>query len=181
MRFFVRIKMRIGIFLWRDINHPDAGGSEKYFYELAKRWVKWGHEVVWFSSSFDGCLKEEVIDGISVIRKGGKFTVYIGAVISYLKKKQKKFDAIVDVENGIPFFTPFFVKSRIFLHIHHIHKDVWNKEMAWPLSSVGRFLEMNLMPIAYHGKRIITLSKSSAEEILLEKITPQLFVKWQCL
>jgi len=35
--------MKILIFSWRDIKHPEAGGSELYFHEIAKRWAKKGH------------------------------------------------------------------------------------------------------------------------------------------
>ena len=42
--------MKILIFSWRDIKNPFSGGAEVFTYEHAKRWIKEGHEVIWFTS-----------------------------------------------------------------------------------------------------------------------------------
>jgi len=164
--------MKILILNWRCIKNPDMGGSEIYFYELAKRWVKWGNEVTWFSPMFKNCLKEEKVDGIKFIRRGNKYSVYVSAFLDYITKLDKDFDVIIDVENGIPFFSPLYIKNKkIFLHIHHIHKDVWFKQMPFPFSFIGFILENNVMPLFYKKKQIITLSKSSYNEIIKNKIS----------
>jgi len=160
--------MKILIFSWRDIKNPEAGGSEKYFHELAKVWIKEGHKVDFICGGWEGCSKKEVIDGITVHRAGKKFSVYLLAPITYLKSKIKP-DVIIDVENGIPFFTPLFSKcKRRILHIHHIHKDVWDRETKFPLNKIGKFLERDMMPICYKHSRIMTISESSKEEIINE-------------
>ena len=165
--------MNILIMAWRDIKNPQAGGSEIYFHELAKRWVAWGNYVTLLTSEFEGSKKEETIDGVRIIRSGKKFGVYIKLPSEYLKKmKNENFDAIIDVENGIPFFSPIYVKrnmmNKIFLHIHHIHRDVWFKEMNFPMNLVGWIIETKIMPLIYKKNMIITLSKSSADEIMKE-------------
>ena len=163
--------MKILILNWRCIKNPSMGGSEIYFYELAKRWIKSGHEVTWFSPMFKNGLSEEKIDGIKFIREGGKYTGYIYSVFNYLKGS-RDFDAIIDVENGIPFFSPLYIKNKkIFLHIHHIHKNVWFKQMPLPMALLGYVLETKIMPLIYKNKQIITLSKSSYDEIIKEKIS----------
>jgi glycosyltransferase involved in cell wall biosynthesis len=158
--------MKILIFSWRDIKNPEAGGSEKYFHEMAKRWVKEGHQVDFICGGWKGCLKTEVIDGITSHRAGGKYGVYFLAPITYLKLNLKP-DVIIDVENGIPFFTPLYssCKKRI-LHIHHIHKEIWDEEMKFPLNKIGQFLEKKAMPLCYKYSRVITVSESSREEII---------------
>jgi len=159
---------KIAIFTWRDIKNPKAGGSEAYFHEIAKRIAKKGNEVIWLTSSWKGAKKIEQIDGIKIIRRGSQFMQYLDAPISYFKYA-KDADIIIDNENGIPFFTPLYAwNKKIFLHIHHIHKDVWFKEakgLMKMLGVVGYILEKWLMPLAYRNKKIITISKSSAEEI----------------
>ena len=156
---------------WRCIKNPNSGGSEIYFHELAKRWVKWGNEVVWISPEFPGCNREEICDGIKIIRRGGKISVYFWAFWMYMTKLTHDFDAIIDVENGIPFFSNLYAdKMKIFLHLHHVHKEVWFKQEKFPLSLIGYLLETILIPILYRKNRVITISKSSAEDILKEKI-----------
>jgi glycosyltransferase involved in cell wall biosynthesis len=162
--------MKIAIFNWRDIKHPQAGGAELYFYELAKRWISWGNEVTWFTSMFEGAKKLDKIDGMNIVRSGGKFSVYLKSPIAYLNSK-KDFDVIIDSENGIPFFTPLFAKPKIILHMHHLHKEVWFKEMPFPMALLGYFLETKMVPFIYRKSRIITVSKSSADEIIREKFT----------
>lgn len=146
-----------------------------YFHELAKRWVRSGTEVFWFSSKFEGSQKEEIIDGIKILRGGGSFGVYGSAFLNYMKRKlPEDVDVIIDVENGIPFFSPFYIKNKkIVLQVHHVHKEVWFKEMKAPFSYMGYFLEAKLMPRVYKKSKLITLSESSAEEILKEKFTKE--------
>jgi glycosyltransferase involved in cell wall biosynthesis len=159
--------MKILIMIWRDIKHPQAGGSELYFHELAREWIKKGHKVSWISGGWKGCKKIEVIDGIEIERIGGDMSSHLLAPIAYLRMKEKP-DVIIDVENGIPFFTPLFSRKPRILHIHHVHKDVWARELSFPASKIGYFLEMYLMPLFYRRSKIITLSNSSANEIKKE-------------
>jgi hypothetical protein len=75
--------VKILIFNWRDIKNPSAGGAEVFTHENAKRWVEKGRSVTLFTSAFPNCAKEEVIDGVKIIRAGGKYTVYYQAYIFY--------------------------------------------------------------------------------------------------
>jgi glycosyltransferase involved in cell wall biosynthesis len=159
--------MKIAIFNWRDIKNPKAGGAELYFHELAKRWVSQGNEVTWISGGWENCKKNENIDGINIIRTGSELTLYLLAPIEYLKLKSKP-DIIIDVENGIPFFTPLYSRRKVILHIHHIHKDIWFREGTFPLAQIGWFLETKIMPALYKNKNVITISNSSREEIKKE-------------
>lgn len=167
--------MKICIFNWRDINHPKAGGSEIYFHEIAKRWVKKGNEVSWISGGWKNCKKREIVDGINITRAGNEFSVYYFAAIEYLRMKQKP-DIIIDVDNGLPFFSPVFSRRKKILHIHHVHKDIWKKESQGNgvkekiIALIARFIEINIMPLVYKNTYVITISKSSEKEIKEEKI-----------
>jgi len=89
--------LRILIFNWRDIKNPEAGGAEVFTHENAKRWVKLGHEVTLFTSEFNGCKKEEIIDGVKVVRDGGRYFVYMKAREYYKKYFSKeKFDVVIE-------------------------------------------------------------------------------------
>ncbi|MFA6172228.1 MAG: glycosyltransferase family 4 protein [Kiritimatiellales bacterium] len=168
--------MRIAIFNWRCFRHPQAGGSEIYLYEQAKRWAAQGHDILWFTSRPSGTLREENHDGIRFIRAGGTYTVYLFAALNYLR--QAKVDVIIDVENGIPFFTPMYARVPVVLLIYHIHTDVWAREASWLTAKVGSWLERKVMPSAYRRKQIVTISPSSEEMIdrLFGKHRPIQFV-----
>jgi cellulose synthase/poly-beta-1,6-N-acetylglucosamine synthase-like glycosyltransferase/glycosyltransferase involved in cell wall biosynthesis len=159
-------KMNILIFNWRDIKHSYAGGAEAYIHEMAKHWVNDGNKVTIFCGNDNLHKGEDIIDGIEVIRRGGTYTVYFFAFIYYLFKFRGKYDLIIDCENGIPFFTPLYVRKPIILVIHHIHQDIINKYLRFPLNRIAANLESKLMPALYKNKNIVTVSGSSRDEIL---------------
>jgi glycosyltransferase involved in cell wall biosynthesis len=164
-------KLRILVFNWRDTRHVWSGGAEVYIHEIAKRLVKDGNEVTLFCGSDGKSPRNEVIDGVQMIRRGGFYSVFIWAFLYYVLRLKNYFDVIIDSENGIPFFTPLYAKKKIFLLIHHIHQDVFRIKLKPPLSWIGKFLEKHLMPYVYKNTEIITVSPSSKADILEHKIT----------
>lgn len=157
--------MKILIFNWKDIKHPYAGGAEVHMHELAKVWIDNGNEVSWFCPKFKNAKKYEVIDKIKFYRSGGRYSVYLIAPFYYLLKFAGKYDTIIDVENGIPFFTPFFSRKKKFLVILHVHKDVFFKELPLFSAYFAYFLEMKFMPLVYRKIQFITISENSANDI----------------
>ncbi len=158
--------MRILIFNWRDITHPWAGGAEVYIHEIGKILVKKGHDITLFCGEYDGCEKESVIDGIKIIRKGGQYSIYLYAPFIYLLRLRKKYDIIIDCENGIPFFTPLFVRRPKICVMHHVHKDIFEVEMPFYTAWIGRFLEIKLMPLIYKNMEFIAVSPSTKKEMI---------------
>lgn len=165
--------MNILIFNWRDIKHIYSGGAEVYIQELAKRWVKQGNKVTIFCGNDNKNPINEVVDGIEIIRCGGTYTVYFFAFIYYIFKFAGKYDLIIDCENGIPFFTPLYVRKPIILVIHHVHQDIIRKYLRFPINLIVSFLEAKFMPLLYRNKKIITVSESSKEEIIKLGFTHQ--------
>ena len=94
--------MNILILNWRDVKNPKSGGAEIVTLEHAKYWVKKGHNVTWFTSSFKGAKREEILNGIKIVRYGNFITVYLFAPFYYLFSKTK-FDIIIDQIHGLPF------------------------------------------------------------------------------
>ena len=157
--------MRILIFNWRCWHHPLAGGAEKYLYEISKRLVKKGYKITWFVSRFCGAREKEFIDGIEVIRKGGKFSVYLYAFWHYLMHLRKKnFDLIIDDINGVPFFTPIYVWRHKIAIIHHLVKKIFFRELPWHMALLG-WISERLIPLIYFNTKFVTVSKSSEEEM----------------
>jgi glycosyltransferase XagB len=159
-------KMRILVFNWRDTQHIWAGGAEVYIHELAKRWVGAGHQVTVFCGNDGHHSRNSVVDGVNVVRRGGLYTVYIWAVLYYLIQFRGKYDVVIDCENGIPFFTPLYVRLPKVLLIHHVHQNVFRQHLKFPLAQLGVFLESSLMPLVYTGHKVITVSPSSSQDIL---------------
>jgi len=166
MKTKMKTKMRILIFNWRDITHPWSGGAEVYIHEIGKRLVKKGYDITLFCGEYLGCEEETVIDGIKIIRKGGQYSLYLYAPIYYLLKLRKNIDIIIDCENGIPFFTPLFSRKKKICVVHHIHRDVFDKELPFYLSWLGKFLEGFLMPLVYKKIDFVAVSPSTKKAMI---------------
>lgn len=160
--------MRILIFNWRDIRHDWAGGGEVYVHELAKRWVKSGHTVTLFCGQNAGAPlpEREQVDGIQIIRYGSRFSVYLWAVVFYFKELRQKNDVVVDVQNGIPFFTPLFSGKPKLAVVYHIHGRQFFIELPFPISGFGYLIEKYVFPLIYHFVQIQAISKSTKKDLV---------------
>lgn len=155
---------------WRDTKHVWGGGSELYLHELSKRLVKFGYHVTMFCGNDEKSPRNEVIDGVQVVRRGGFYTVYFWAALYYLLRFRGKYDCIIDTENGIPFFSPLYAGVPVILAIHHVHQDVFRTHLRFPFSYIAMFLERRIMPSVYAKSEVITVSKSSKEEIIKNRL-----------
>ena len=58
-------------------------GAENYVNELAKHWTKAGHRVTIFCGNDGHSPRNEIIDGVEIIRRGGFYFVYFWAFLYY--------------------------------------------------------------------------------------------------
>lgn len=164
--------MKILIFNWRCWKNPLAGGVEKYLYEISKRLVKKGYKITWFTSSFKGAKERELVEGIEIIRKGGRFSVYLHAFFEYLKElRKRKFDVVIDSINGVPFFTPLYIwKPKKIAIIHHIIGwKTFSKELKF-YQAILAWIAEKLVPIIYFFIPFITVSESTKRELKVKNI-----------
>jgi glycosyltransferase involved in cell wall biosynthesis/cellulose synthase/poly-beta-1,6-N-acetylglucosamine synthase-like glycosyltransferase/O-antigen/teichoic acid export membrane protein len=159
-------KLKFLIFNWRDTRHAWAGGAEIYVQEIARQWVQEGHHVTMFCGNDGRSPRNEVIEGVQIIRRGGTFSVYFWAVLYYVLRLRGIFDVVIDCENGIPFFSPLYVRKPTFLLIFHVHQKVFREHLRFPLAQIAGFLEARLMPFVYRNQRVLTISESSKQEII---------------
>lgn len=160
--------MKILIYNWRDIKHIWAGGGEIYIFEQAKRWVTMGHEVTLFCGE-DKERKlplHETIQGIKIYRKGGRYSLYFWAAWYYLSRFRGKFDVVIDVENGVPFFTPIFCRIPKVCYVYHVHGSQFFYELPKPLSFIGFIIERYVFPLLYHRIPIVTISETTKRQLI---------------
>lgn len=160
--------MRILIYNWRDIKHIWAGGGEIYIFEQAKRWVKMGHEVVLFcgEDKEKNLPLSDEIQGIRIYRKGGKYSLYFWAAWYYLSRFRNKFDVVIDVENGVPFFTPLFCRTSKICYVYHVHGKQFFYELPKPLSYMGFIIERYIFPLLYRRTPIIAISETTKKQLI---------------
>ncbi|OGH50147.1 MAG: hypothetical protein A3H17_03335, partial [Candidatus Levybacteria bacterium RIFCSPLOWO2_12_FULL_37_14] len=153
---------------WRDLRHSWAGGGEIYVFEQASRWVKMGHEVILFCGQdpYQNLPSFEIINGIKIYRKGGRFNVYLWAIYYYFTLFRGKVDIVIDVENGIPFFTPLFCRVPKICYVYHIHGKQFLYEFSPPLSHIGFAIEKFLFPLLYGHLPIIAISETTKKQLI---------------
>ena len=139
------------ILSWRDPKHPNAGGAEQVTLEHAKAWIGKGHRVSWFASFFEKAKETEEISGVNIIRKGKQFAdVQVRAFFWYVFGKHPEFDLVIDQFHGIPFFTPFYVKTKILAFIHEVAGDVWMlNPWPWPFNKIVGYLGFKFEPLFF--------------------------------
>lgn len=113
--------MRILVINWQDIRNPLGGGAEVHLHEIFSRIARKGHEVTLLCSTFPGAAPEEVIDGIRVVRRGGRELFNFHVPFLYCSRFHgRRVDVVVDDLNKIPFFTPLFVRAPLMAIAHHL-------------------------------------------------------------
>lgn len=147
---------------WRDSRHPETGGAEVVCHELARRFAADGEDVVLLSAAVAGAPREEDHDGYRIVRGGGKFTVYLFALV-WLFLHRRQVTGVVDSQNGIPFFSPLAVSRRtpVLLLLHHVHQDQFAKYFPGPVAAFGRWLEGPASAKVYGRRGIVTVSPST--------------------
>jgi glycosyltransferase involved in cell wall biosynthesis len=157
---------RIEIVAWRDLDHPEAGGSEIHAARIAERWAAAGIDVILVASRAPGAERAMSRDGYRVIRPAGRYSVFPVVGASALTRRRGRPDGTVEVWNGMPFFSPLWAPHPRAVFLHHVHDGMWDLVLPAPLARVGKVIERRLAPSMYRGTSIVTLSESSRQGIL---------------
>jgi glycosyl transferase family 4 len=157
---------RILFLNWRCPWHPLAGGAEEYCWNIATRFASAGAEVTLVTARPLGFPAEEVRSGVRIRRRGGTWTVYLWTAL-FLVCHRQRFSAVIDCQNGIPFFAPLFIDKSvpIVLVIHHVHQDQFALQFSWPVSSLGRILEGRISRLVYGHRSIVAVSPATRAEV----------------
>jgi glycosyltransferase involved in cell wall biosynthesis len=154
---------------WRDLEDVEAGGSEIHAHEIAKRWASAGLEVTLRTSYAQGRATTVTRDGYRVIRRAGRYAVFPRAIVTEATERNGPWDALVEIWNGVPFFSPLWNRGRpTVVFLHHVHAEMWRMVMPENerLAKAGEFLEAKLAPPLYRRTPIVTLSESSKAELV---------------
>jgi glycosyltransferase involved in cell wall biosynthesis/O-antigen/teichoic acid export membrane protein len=158
--------LRILILNWRDLAHPKAGGAEVYTQNVANEWIRAGHEVTLFSSAIEGRPTTENLNGLRIVRRGSRWSVYREARRFYRKEGRGKFDLVIDEVNTRPFFAPKWVDDApVIALIHQVCRELWQYQVPFPMAFVGRYWFEPRWLRAYSNVATATLSTSSKESL----------------
>lgn len=152
-------------YAWRDLDDPEAGGSEVHAEQILQRWADTGLRVRHRTSTADRTRRFRR-GRIEVVQAGGRYGVFPRVVIPQLVRRTPSGVAVVEIWNGVPWLSPVWHRGPRVTWLHHVHDQMWADAMIAPMAAAGRFLEMRLAPPLYRSTSIATLSATSAAEIL---------------
>jgi glycosyltransferase involved in cell wall biosynthesis len=159
-------RQRVVFLNWRDSKHPQAGGAELYCESVARRLARDGAQVTLLTAHVKDEPRDEVVEGVCVRRRGGRFSVYIRALL-WLLINRSKVDAIIDCQNGIPFFSPVVARAGVpvVCIVFHVHQDQFDLYFPWPMNRIGRWLEGPMARRVYGYRPVAAISPSTRAEI----------------
>lgn len=160
---------RVVLCNWRDPWHHRAGGSERYAWEFAIALRDAGADVEFLTARDRGQSHAADHDGIRVRRVGATYTFYAAALLRLLgtRLRGRAPDLVVDMDCGIPVFTPAVLSRRtpVVVVVHHVHQDQFLLTMRRPVADLGRLLERRVMPWAYRRSTTVAVSDSTVAEM----------------
>jgi glycosyltransferase involved in cell wall biosynthesis len=153
---------RVAVVNWRDPWHPDAGGAERYAWAMARGLAGRDAAVCFVTARAPGQARREHRDGIEIVRTGGRFTVY-PLVLGWLLAHRRSFHAVLDCQNGIPFFTPLVLplSTPVLCVMHHVHSVQWDMHFPAWVARAGRLLEGPVARRVYRRHGCVAVSPST--------------------
>lgn len=157
---------RVVVVNWRDPAHSLAGGAEIYAWHVARALAEGGADVEYLTARDTGQAPVEHRDGIAIRRAGGRFSWY-AHVAARLWRRRRATDAVVDLANGVPAFTPLLASpgTPVVLVVHHVHQAQFGAHFPAPLAWFGRWLERVAARSCYRNSRTVAVSESTREEM----------------
>jgi glycosyltransferase involved in cell wall biosynthesis len=157
---------RVHVLAWRDLDDPDSGGSEVHADQFMRRWAAAGLEIVHRTSAAAGRPETARRNGYDVVRRGSRYSVFPRTVVAELTGRMGPSDGLIEVWNGVPWFSPVWYRRPHLTILHHVHGPMWDQLMPPPLAAAGRLLEARLAPPFYRGSQTVTPSEATRHELI---------------
>jgi glycosyltransferase involved in cell wall biosynthesis len=140
---------------WRDLAHPSAGGAEVLLDRVLNGLHDRGHRVTLVCG---GPLSQHSYEAVD---SGGTYSQYLKAP-AICTRRFRDADIVVDVQNGMPYFSPLWRRRPSLCVVHHVHTDQWATRFPRPVAGIFRSIERRGMPLAYRNRPFVAISRSTA-------------------
>lgn len=150
---------------WRDLAHPSAGGAEVLLDRVLSGLHERGHRVTLVCG---GPVSDHPFD---VVDAGGTYSQYLRAP-AICARRFSEADVLIDVQNGMPYFSPMWRRRPSLCLVHHVHTDQWASRFPRPVAGLCRTVERKVMPLVYRNRRFVAISPSTAQSLRAIGVRP---------
>jgi len=150
---------------WRDLRHPEGGGSELYVETVAARLAAAGERVTVFCAAHEQAPRDEVRGGVRYIRRGSHLSVYLWAALLGVSGRLGPHDVVVEVHNGVPFLARLWSRRPVLVLVHHVHREQWPVVFGPLVARVGWWVESWLAPRVNRGADYVAVSQVTRDEL----------------
>jgi glycosyltransferase involved in cell wall biosynthesis len=157
---------RVDVVAWRDLDDAEAGGSELHAHEILTRWADAGIDVRLWTSRVDGAARAIRRSGYTVNRRAGRYAVFPRTAVAGFRHKIGFGDGLVEIWNGMPFFSPIWSRCPRVVFLHHVHAEMWDMTLSPSLARLGYGIEHRVAPPFYRRSQIVTLSDSARDDLV---------------
>jgi len=92
--------------------------------------------------------------------------VFLRVVLGRMFRPMPRNSAVLEIWNGVPWFTPLWARGTRAVWLHHIHDDMWRESVPRLLAPVARFVERRVAPRFYRRTIVATLADTTREALI---------------
>ena len=166
-------RLRILVVNWQDRLNPNAGGAEEHLHQIFGRLSRRGHRVTLLCSGWDSCEPSAEIDGIRILRTGGRYSFNLSAPLNSGRLlRGERFDVVVEDLNKVPMLSPLWVPAPVhLLLVHHLFGTTAFREANLGLATATWLFE-RIIPAVYRGLPCVAVSESTREDLAHRGLDP---------
>ncbi|HEX8431370.1 MAG TPA: glycosyltransferase family 4 protein [Longimicrobium sp.] len=157
--------MKLLVLNWQDRTNPQAGGAEVHLHEIFGRLAGRGHHVTLLASGYEGAAATAELDGMRIIRVGGRHSYTVAARPYYARHLAREgWDVVVEDLNKVPLFTPLWVRRPLVLLVHHLFGATAFREASAPFAAATWLMERPIARV-YRHVPVEAVSESTADDL----------------
>jgi glycosyltransferase involved in cell wall biosynthesis len=156
---------RIHVLAWRDVEHPDAGGSEIYVRNVVGRWAAAGLDVTLRTGIVPNRTGSQRRDDVHVVRRGGRVTSLVRGPASEVVRRDGQRDGLVEIWHGLNSLAPLWARGPRIAVVHHVGREA-RYVLPIPAALAVETMERRVSPLLYARTPIVTLSESSRTDLI---------------
>src|SRR6266508_3371853 len=107
------------------------------------------------------------------VPRGSRLTVYLHAWWAHLTGRLGGHEVVVDVQNGLPFFSALWCRKPVVVLVHHVHREQWRVVLPALQARLGWWVESRLAPRLYRRARYVAVSEATRRELVGLGVRPQ--------